>query len=248
MTTNTTYRSVFSGQDIDEAISAMRNSVNGIIIASDFETGGFEKAASAELTKILNTKVEQIKDPVFLQSLLDQTLDYSKFSDVDRLKLDRLSLDFRGVFANPASRDASIGSDIVNFVGSEITLLFDNGLGQVEFSRWDALSSKWLRVNLLAEVDPTPITSESTIGLFQFDATKSTTMKCVISVGNATQRQVQEVMVVAIGADVFLSIYGEMGNAALFNTSTNRVGDIVHLEITTLVPNLTVTGNRVCLI
>lgn len=248
MTTNTTYRSVFSGQDIDEAIAAMKNSVNGIVIASDFATGGIEKAAAAELTKILHEQVEQIKDPDFLQTLLDQTTDYAKFTDADRIKMDRLTLDFRGGFLNAAARDAFIGSDIVNYVGRELTILFDNGTGAVEFSRWDALNSKWVRINLNAEFDPALIASASASTLFYFDATKFSTMKCVVSVGNATQRHVQELMVVSIGTDVYLSVYGEVGNATLFNASVNRVGNTVNLQITTLLPNLTMTGNRTCLI
>lgn len=244
---NTTYRSIFSGQEIDEAIAAMKNSVNGIIVSNTFD-GGAEKAASAELAKILKAGIDALNDPANLQSIVDQAPGYSSFTDADRIKFDRTKIDFRGSFLNATDRANTIGLDTDNYLGHEISILFDNGQGSAELSKWNTTTHAWEPVRLSGEVVPIVTTGTTTIPLFHFDATKYNTLKCIVSVGNATQRQVQEILITVIGPDVYMSIYGDVGNATLFNATSSLTAGVAYVNITTLVAGVTVTGKHLSLI
>jgi hypothetical protein len=75
-------------------------------------------------------------------------------------------------------------------------------------------------------------------------------MKCLVSVGtvDGAQRQSQEIMVSYIGNDVYLSIYGDVGNAQLFNVSTNVTDGVVTLSVTTLSANTKVSAKQLAVI
>lgn len=247
---NTTYRSVYSGQEIDEAIAAMKAS-NGLIISNDF-LGGATKAASAELAKILNDRLDDFEDPDTLRVIIDQIPDSNIFTDAHKFKLEGTNGQFKGVFPTIETRNNATAVDSIQYTGNEITLVLDNGLGASEFHRWDFLNAIWKRIKIfgLGEFDTVSMPVAGTIPTFQFSSTRFHTMKCLVSVNtpNNLQRQTQEILVSIIGGNTYISIYGDVGNASLFTASSEVVNDVVSLLITTTIPNLTVSGKQLALI
>ena len=66
------YRSVFTGPQIDTILSDVQNKIDRTVIVNDF-SGGADFVASAETVKTLNTSLNQLQDPAYLQSLINSS-------------------------------------------------------------------------------------------------------------------------------------------------------------------------------
>lgn len=246
-----TYRSIYTGQEIDEAIASMKASV-GLIISNDF-LGGQDKAASAELAKTLNDHLTVVDTPDHIANLLSQSAGYIAFTDADQAKLDRTNTSFRGVYADLSSLNSATLSEDLSYTGNEIAVIINNGFGFTEIRRWDASKAVWTKAKLFGVGDFDSVTASvaGQVSTFSFNPGNFSTMKCLISVSNNanTQRQIQEILVTYIGGDTYISIYGDVGNASLFNASAgvDGSGNVV-LYITTLSDNLTISGKQLALI
>lgn len=257
MATPQKYISVFTGAEIDQAISEMRGALSASLIVNDFTTGGAGKIASAELAKILKQQVDANNLPANIKAQLLSVPNTKVLTDAEYARLNYLTSTtaFRGGFTNAASRAAALTSEYVGYTGNEVTFLVDDGSGDSlsEFSRWDIPSSSWKKIKLYNEGGTTPqvVATASTITLLTFRKDRYNTMKALVSVQNsgATSRQVQEVLITFIGADTYISVYNEVGNATnLFTLGSSISGDFVNLTVTTLSANLTVTGKMIAML
>jgi hypothetical protein len=255
-TTQPTYKSVFSGKDIDEAIANMRGALYEALISNDF-LGGIGKLASAELAKILKARIDLIEDPAHLSLLLQNIVGYNNFTDDNKTKLNYINTKFRGVFPDSNTRDLAMLSELSAYTGNEITLILNDSTnkGISYFAKWDAGFGIWVRISTSGLTNPYPTTvvalAGNVDGIISFDKTLYSAMKCIISVRNsiASVRQIQEVMITSIGADTYISVYGEVGNSSiLFTPYTSIAGNLVKLSITTLQDGLTVDCKPIVMI
>lgn len=254
MATPMKYRSIFSGQEIDEAIASMNNTFTQTDLVNDF-TGGTTKIASAELAKILHEDIEEIKDPTFLNTLLQAIPNYNTYTDAEKLKLSKLNDNFKGVYANSSIRDLVLSVDYGTYVGTEFSIILDDGsaLAISQISIWDTTTSGWIPLKLSHNNPETSvqIASISSYEILSFDKLNFTTFKVIVSAYNLakTLKQVQEATLVYIAGDVYISIYGAIGNSSsLFTLSTSVTGNNVNLVVNSLITNLTVTAKPLALL
>lgn len=252
-----TYRSVFSGQEIDEAILAMKNSLDASMIANDYN-GGVLRIASAEIAKDLHQQVVQLQDPEYLRGLLLSISGAAQFTIDDQTKLDYARTDyFRGSYLTKATRDSTTLPEILNYNGDEIAFVVDDGTGLSELSVWDTTQNAWRKAYLSRNFDIVPITSAvaSDNVVTTFDASKYSTLKVLVTGTSGTSIQSQEIlMTVSIDTNnvvqnVYLSVYGEVGNDfGLFNIKSSVNGTVVGLVATTLRPSVKVAAQIIALI
>jgi len=231
------YRSVFTGQEIDEAIATMRASSLGIgLLVNDF-SGGVSKIASAELAKILKTTVDANDEPAHIKAQLMSIPNAKVLSDVEYNRVVNLgnTVAFRGSFANADARATATNTESVGYIGGEITFIADDGSHDhlPEFSTWDWNNSVWRKVQLYNEggTFPVVVATASATNLFNFKANRYSAIKVLIvsSNGNGTQKQVQEALITHIGTDTYISVYNEVGNANLISLSSVYNKDINNL-------------------
>lgn len=248
MATNTKYRSIFTGQEIDEAIASLKAAGNNqaIILANDF-SGGATKAASADLAKNLNDRVAVFENTTSLYNIIAGLPNFRVYTDSEHNQLVAVSSVIKGSFLNPASRTAS-SIDATNFSGTEVTFLMDDGSGDglSEVSRWDTVSKTWRKMKFQYDgnFSNTQVQFAGATTMFSFDKTKYNTMKCIVSAVDfsQTQRHIQEVLLTFIGSDTYISVYGEVGNATLFALTSSMVNNNVNLIVTTNTNNVTISG------
>lgn len=256
MTTNTVYRSVYTGQEIDQAISEMRSALSAQLIVNDF-SGGTGRVASAELAKILNANIIANNQPANIKTQLTSIPDSHVLTDAEYSKFNFLgrATSFRGVYNNASDRDTAISNEYANYLGNELTFIQDDGSGDSlsEFSRWDIQSGSWKKVQLYnaGGTKPQVIAAAGATNLFSFRIARYAAMKCLVAVSDATgaNRQIQEVLITYVGTDTYISVYNEIGNSqSLFNLTTSIDPNSVYLVVNTLSANLTVTGKILAMI
>jgi hypothetical protein len=256
MSTTQVYRSVFTGAEIDQAISEMRGALSAQLISNDF-TGGTGKIASAELAKILNNNIIANNQPANIRSQLTSIPDSHVLTDAEYSKFNYLggTSSFRGVFTNAANRDTTIGPEYAHYLGNEVSFLADDGSGDnlSEFSRWDVPTSTWKKVQLYnaGGTPPQVIATASATNLFYFRKARYTAMKCLVAVCDAAgaNRQIQEVLITFVVNDTYISVYNEIGNSqTLFNLTTAIDANNVYVVVNTTAANLTVTGKILAMI
>jgi hypothetical protein len=256
MATPQKYISVFTGQEIDQAIAEMRGALSASLIVNDF-SGGTQKVASAELAKILKGMVDANNLPANIKTQLLSNANTHVLTDAEYSKINYLtrSTSFRGVFTNAAERTAALSSEYTGYTGNEVTFIQDDGSGDglSEFSRWDTTTSSWAKIRLYntGGTTPTTIVSAGPNNLFSFRKDRYNTMKVLVSVSNSvgSQRQIQEAIVTVIGSDTYISVYNEVGNVSnLYSLSSSISGNNVNLVVTTTLPNLVVTGRVLAMI
>lgn len=253
------YRSVYTGQEIDQAIADMQGALSAQLIVNDF-SGGTGKIASAELAKILNNNIIANNQPAQLKSQITSIPDSHLLTDAEYSSLKyatgtgRTSA-FRGVFANAAARDTAISTEYAGYHGNEISFLQDDGSGDNlnEFSRWDTSSNTWKKVQLYntGGTVPVVIAAASSTNFLSFRFARYNTMKVLVSARSAdgTQGQVQEAILSYIHGDVYISVYSEVGNSStLFNLTTAVDSTNVYVVLNTTAPNLTVTGKVMAMV
>lgn len=98
MSTPTRYRSLYSGQQIDNLLSSVSSKIDQTYIVNDFQTGGIDKVASAELVKTIWIDLQQFDDPNYITSLILSVPDNNLFTDALKSKLEGSSDLFKGVF------------------------------------------------------------------------------------------------------------------------------------------------------
>lgn len=253
---NQVYRSVYTGPEIDQAITEMRGALSASLIVNDF-SGGTGKIASAELAKILNANIIANDQPAHIKSQLTSIADSHLLTDAEYARFNFLtrSSAFRGGFTNAAARDTAISSEYTGYLGNEISFIQDDGSGDnlSEFSRWDAVSGSWKKIILYnaAGTAPATIPTASANNLFSFRFARYNTMKCLVSVSSAdgTQRQIQEAILTYVSGNVYISVYNEVGNSqSLFNITTSLDATNVYLVVNTLSANLVVTGKVIAMV
>jgi hypothetical protein len=252
------YRSVFTGQEIDEAIASMQGSLNAGLIANDFN-GGVGRIASAELAKTLKNTIDANNTGVNIKTLLLSVPNTKVLTDAEHTRLNFLTstTSFRGSYPSAAVRDAALEDESASYVGGELTFLVDDGSGDElsEISRWDPGSNSWKKVQLYnaAGASPQLIAAESAVDMFTYRTVRYSALKVLIAAHNIgqTQRQVQEALLTHVGSDTYISVYNEIGNVSnLFNitSSINTSTGIVTVTVNTLAANVTLTGSVLAMI
>lgn len=253
---NQVYRSVYTGQEIDQAIADMRGAVSAALIVNDF-SGGTGKIASAELAKTLHDMIVANDDPNHIKSQLTSIPDSHLLTDAEYTKFNFLgrSTAFRGVFADAATRQTAIQGEYAGYLGNEISFIQNDGSGDNlnEFSRWDITSGSWKKVQLYnaGGLPPQVVAAASATNYLSFRFARYNTMKCLVSVSNAAgnQRQIQEAILTYIAGDVYISVYNEVGNVSnLFTLSTAVDSTNVYLVVNTTQANLSLTGKILAMI
>lgn len=250
------YRSVYTGQEIDQAIADMRGALSVNLIVNDF-SGGTGRIASAELAKTLNASIIANDQPTHIKSQLASIPDAHLLSDAEYAQIgytDR-TIAFRGVFATAAARDAAIGSEYAKYKGSELSFLQDDdsGDGLSEFSSWDAVAGVWRKVKLynVGGTIPQTIATASATNFLSFRFARYNTMKVLVQAStlDGKQRQVQEAILTYINGDVYISVYSELGNnTGLFTLSTSVDSTNCYIVMNTTQANLSITGKVIAMI
>ena len=237
---NNTYRSIFSGQQIDDAVSGMQNVLTKVSIVNDF-SGGTDKAASAQLAVTLNNSIINLTSPASIQTALLSINGNQMFTTAEQTKLNNLSTSFVGSYINPTTRTANLNP--VNFVGTELSGLIDDGTnrGMSQISRWDYPSASWkqLRLYNVDEFIPLSVPTASAVPIYSFDITRFSFIKMLVCCADTAglNRQIQECLVSFVGTNTYISVYGEVGNNSnLFNLTTSLSGNILTVTATTSVP------------
>lgn len=256
MATTQVYRSVFTGQEIDQAISEMQGALSAQLIVNDF-SGGTGKVASAELAKILNNNIIANNQPANIRAQLVSIPDSHVLTDAEYSKFNYLgsSTTFRGVYANAAARDTAINSEYAHYLGNEVSFIADDGSGDSlsEFSRWDIPTSSWKKIQLY-NAGGTPqqtIPAATATNLFSFRKARYTAMKCLVAVCDAAgaNRQIQEVLITYVVNDAYISVYNEIGNSqTLFSLTTAIDANNVYVVVNTTAANLKVSGKILAMI
>jgi len=250
------YISIYTGAEIDQAITEMRGALSASNIVNDF-SGGTTKVASAELAKILKGMIDTNNQPSNIKTQLLSVPDTHVLTDAEYAALGHLgrATSFRGSYNNAAARDTALTSEYVSYVGNEVTFIYDDGSGDSlsEFSRWNPNTLRWEKIQLYnaAGTPPQTIATASAYTLFSYRQARYNTMKALVSVSSAdgTQRQIQEALITYVGTDTYISVYNEVGNASnLFNLTTSIASGYVNLIVNTTAANLVVTGRIIAMI
>lgn len=243
-TTPTKYRSSFTGSEIDRLLASISDKLDASVIKNDF-TGGADLVASAELAKQLNFQIERVLDPNYFKQLFLQIPDSNLFTNADKSKLDAVdNTTYKGVFTNPADRSTNLPT--TGFVGKEVTFLLDDGNGIQSWDYWDPVGGAWKKAKLVS-TDELSNQTFPTVGtgiLAQFNRTERRMGKFVVYATKNTDFQGFEFLVGTNGTDTFISAYGEIGNAALFDVDATITGNNVNVRVTTLTSAVTIAGRR----
>ena len=238
------YRSIYSGLQLDQAVTQIQNSIPSTSIANDF-LGGTTRVASAELAKTLYTSLNAAITPASIKAILLSNANTNNYSDAEKAKLSTMSSSIMGSFATIAARTSALTP--VNYVGTELSFVVDDGTGRgiSQLSRWDITKNAWVIARLynVDEFIPTTIATASAVPLYSFDVTKFSLIKVLIACASSdgTSRQIQEVLLSYVGADTYISVYGEVGNnSTLFNLTSSMSGNVVTLTATTSTVNSTI--------
>jgi len=243
-TVPTKYRSSYTGQQIDRLLGSISSKLDATAIKNDF-LGGEGQVASAELAKILNDQFQQFLDPNFFRDLIQNIPDNNLFTDEDKAKLDAVdNTTYKGVFLNSADRSANLSTS--GFTGKEITFLLDDGEGLQAWDYWDTSTSSWEKAKLVTADELANLTFP-TVGtgvLATFDKTERRVGKFVVYGTKVLDFQSFEFLVGTNGTDTFISAFGEVGNAQLFDVDAQVSGDTINVRVTTLTSGVTVSGRR----
>lgn len=244
-TTPTKYRSSFTGSEVDRLLASISNKLDSSVIKNDF-TGGADLVASAELAKLLNDQMERVLDPNYFRDLFLSIPDSNLFTDADKAKLAAVdNSTYKGVFTNPADRSTNLPT--TGFVGKEVTFLLDDGTGLQSWDYWDTVTSSWKKAKLVS-VDELANQTFPTVGtgiLAQFDKTEKRMGKFVVyATRTGGDFQGFEFLIGTNLTDTYISAYGEIGNAVLFDVDATVSGNTINVRVTTLTNSVTVAGRR----
>lgn len=253
----TRYRSIFSGQEIDELLSTIQFKLDGFSIVNEFTTGGATRVASAETVKLLKSYIDLLETPDHLKTIMANIEDdnfltdalYTKLLNSATLTLDQknyvlgLSDKFKGSFATAAARNAIITT---NFMGGELTFLLDDGYGYQTLDFWDNNSHSWKKFQLsTAAVSVTQLDSLGISPIITFDSNVHSTVKIVITATNTDKLQTKEVLVSSDGVDTYITELANIGNYSLMDVSTDMTGSIVRIRVDNKVLGTTYKATKV---
>lgn len=222
MNTVPRYRSGYTGREIDEILASVKNKLDASSIVNDFEQGGADLVASAELAKILHQDVVRLQDPNYFHEILSQIPDFNMFTDEYKNKLDGIDDRFKGIFLNAADRDANL--ETINFIGGELTFLLDDGSESKlnEWSIWNNLQSRWIKANFvdLGTVPALDITAPGNYELMNADAIKNNTWKICVTYMNVNALYSTEMSIFVHGADVVFTRFNTILNGIVSDPLT----------------------------
>lgn len=247
MSTSPVYRSIFTGQQIDSILASVKFKLDSSLIVNDY-SGGTDKIASAELAKDLNNQIQSFKDPNYFKNLLLSIPGNNLYTTDEKNKLASLSTQFIGSFPDEATRDSKVVT--TNLVGDELCFVVDSGdqYHTSEWTQWNNSKNSWDRVNLydLGDNTPVPFPTISNAVIASFDSKNHTMMRCVIMAKNATTSQIQivEALVAFDGINTYVSYFGELGNATIFNLYTTLSGTVVNLYASVVIAGSTISVKR----
>lgn len=243
-TAPTKYRSSFTGSQIDRLLSSISSKLDASVIKNDF-TGGANLVASAELAKQLNFQIERVLDPNYFQELFLSIPNSNLFTNADKSKLDAVdNTTYKGVFTNPTDRSTNLTT--TGFVGKEVTFLLDDGSGLQSWDYWDTISGSWKKAKLISS-DELANQTFPTVGtgtLATYLKTEKRIGKFVVYAYKNTDFQGYEFLVGTNGTDTFITAYGEIGNASLFDVDATISGNTINVRVTTLTSAVTIAGRR----
>ena len=243
------YRSIYTGQQIDELLTAIKFKVSTNAISNTFSDVGDplnqEKISSAELCNILNERMANIENPEFLKTLIDKIDDSNIFTDAYKDKLEGFSDKFKGVYVSKPVRDSEIITD--TFTGGELCLLLNDGEGAQAFQYWDANTNKWKTVNTVHTNVSGDVTLP-TIGTVTFHTIdKSIYTTCEITVVGTKTSSVHtsKILVTAIGSEIISCKYADLWNTnPLYTTNITASGNEIVLGVDTLTAGVTVRAKK----
>lgn len=244
MTAPTKYRSSFTGSEIDRLLASISDKLDASVIKNDF-TGGVNLVASAELAKQLNFQIERVLDPNYFKQLFLQIPDSNLFTNADKFKLDAVdNTTYKGVYATPADRSTNLSTS--GFTGKEITFLLSDADGLQSWDYWDTGSGSWKKAKLVT-ADELADQTFATVGtgiVASYAIADKKFGKFLIYATRSTDFQGFEFLVGTNGTDTYISSYGEVGNAALFDVDATITSGTVNVRCTTLTSAVTVRARR----
>lgn len=250
-----TFRSAFTGQEIDEILTSIRFKIDSTSISNEFETPGNavneKKIASAELANILNKKITDFSNPEFLKEILEQIDDFNIYTDADKQKLTDLNTQFKGTYGTVASRNVAL-SDPTKLINGDLTLILDDGTGLQAFQYWDISTQKWVTAKLIRLGDTASVTVDAPaiINFTGIDIQKYKTVKFIMTVNSGNDIHTKEVLMTYSylnGGEVYCVTHSDMvSGVPLFNVGSAIAGVTLNLVIETLVDNCTISAKKVC--
>lgn len=243
------YRSIYTGQQIDELLTAIKFKVSSNAISNAFSDVGDplnkEKISSAELCNILNERMANIENPEFLKTIIDRINDSNIFTDADKDKLDGLSVKFKGVYVNTPTRDSEISTN--TFTGGELCLLLNDGEGAQAFQYWDANNNKWktantVRTNVSGDVTLPTI---GTITFHTIDKSIYNTCELTVVGSKASSVHTSKILVTVAGNEIISCKYADLWNTSqLYTTNITISGNEIVLGVDTLTAGVTVRAKK----
>lgn len=243
------YRSIYTGQQIDELLTAIKFKVSSNAISNMFSDVGDplnkEKISSAELCNILNERMSNIENPEFLKTIIDRIDDSNIFTDAHKDKLEGLSDKFKGVYTSKPVRDSEINTN--TFIGGELCLLLNDGGGAQVFQYWDANTNHWKTANTV-HTNVSGSVTLPTIGTVTFHTIdKSVYSTCELTVvgTKASSIHTSKILVTAIGSEIISCKYADLWNTnPLYTTNITASGNEIVLGVDTLTAGVTVRAKK----
>lgn len=248
MATPQVYRSIFTGQEIDTILAAVKNKLDASLIVNDY-SGGTGKLASAEIAKDLDGRINAFSDPNYIKTLILSVPDSNIYTTEEKTKLATMSGQFLGSYPDGATRDSKVRTS--SLLGGELTFIENDGtgLGLGGWFKWNNQTNQWEKAPLFDNAEDVftsvPVAASTIIA--SFDSTKFSSMRGIVQGKNATNSYVniQEFLMIYDGTNTYISVFGEAGNYHnLFGLSTRIDAGIVSLVAATTVNNTTIRVRR----
>lgn len=244
------YRSVYTGQQIDELLTAIKFKVSTNAVSNTFSDVGDplnkEKVSSAELSNILNERMANIENPEFLKTIIDKIDNSNIFTDGHKDKLEGLSDKFKGVYANKPVRDTELDTD--TYTGGELCLLLNDGEGAQAFQYWDANTNKWKSANTIY----TNVSGDvklPTIGTATFhtiDKTLYNTCELTVVGMKSSSVHTSKILVTVVGSEIISCKYADLWNTnPLYTTNITVSGNEIVLGVDTLLAGVTIRAKKI---
>ena len=249
-----TFRSAFTGQQIDEILTSIRFKVNETAISNEFSAPGNnvneKRVASAELANILNKKINDFGNPEILKQILEQIENSNIYTDEEQAKLADLNDQFKGTYSTFFARNTAL--DPAKLVNGDVTLILDDGYGLQAIQYWDVATLTWQTAKLIriGDVEPVTLTSAGIVNFTGIDIQKYKTAKFIMTVNRGNDIHTKEILMTytpSNGGDVYCATHSDLvSNVPLFNVGSSISGSILNLVIETLFGSSTIAAKKIC--
>ncbi len=251
MITQPRYISQYTGQQIDTILTSVSTKIDQSSIIDGFTSDSIVNPLSANSGRILYNSIVSLSNPSYLQSIFLSIPNNNLFTDALKSKLVNISDNFKGTYADAATRDSILSGQYLNYTGNELVVLLDDGSvnGLQAFQRWDVSTSSWKNLILydLGFINNLVVSASSNVNLSTLNLNAYSTCKMLVTATRGTDIQTEEILISAINGNSYVTSYAHIGTTqSLFSYSTSIASNILTLTITTNNTNTTLKARKLC--